>query len=135
MSRTSLCFALALVILTAPTLAAKEERLAPEDRILLTRELTAEYATAKVILPRSKKPLPLDTEGNRDMARWTDAHDQYGPAARLGDVVQITKIEFEKKRIVLTINGGFKGGRKWYERIQLGGTTSATTLPTGRRRA
>ena len=51
MSRTTFCLALALAILTAPTLAAKEERLAPEDRILLTRELTAEYATAKVILP------------------------------------------------------------------------------------
>jgi hypothetical protein len=39
----------------------------------------------------------------------------------MGDIIQITGVKFEKKRLVLQINGGFKGGRKWYERIQVGG--------------
>ncbi len=125
---------LAIVALAAAPVGAKEEKLAPEDRILLTRELTAEYATAKVILPRSKKALPFNTDGSKDEAQWSDAHDKYGPAAGMGDMIQITKVEFEKKRIILVINGGFKGGRKWYERIQISGTSSTTRIPSNRRR-
>ena len=39
----------------------------------------------------------------------------------MGDIIQITSVKFEKTRLVLQVNGGFKGGRKWYERIQVGG--------------
>jgi len=35
--------------------------------------------------------------------------------------IQTTKIEFKAKRIVFEINGGGKKGKKWYQRIQIGG--------------
>ncbi len=112
--------------------AARQYKYTTEERILLTRDLTAEFATARVTLPRSKKALPVDSEGKIDQERWTDAQEKYGAAARMGDLVQITKIKFEGNRIVLEINGGFKGGRKWYERIQIGGSTG--TVPIARSR-
>jgi len=116
----------------APPLEAKAYRYSPQERVELIRELTALYATAKTTLPRSKKPLPIDAEGKIDQAAWMDAHQEYGPAARTGDLVQITKIELEDKRIVLEINGGFSGGRKWYERIQVGvGTYPPVPVRTG----
>jgi len=34
--------------------------------------------------------------------------------------VQVTKIDIEDDKIVLQINGGFKGGRKWYSGVQIG---------------
>jgi len=99
--------------------AARDEQLTPEDRIELTREMTSEYATAKDVLPRSRDALPMDLEGAKDEDVWAKAFNNWGTAADVGDLVQVTKIEFDKKRIVLEINGGFKGGKKWWQRIQV----------------
>jgi len=112
--------AIAVLLVSADGVWAKGYRFSPQERIDLIRELTALYGTAKTTLPRSKKALPVTPEGQIDQGAWDDAHQQWGPAARPGDLVQITKVELEDDRIVLEINGGFKGGRKWYERIQVG---------------
>jgi hypothetical protein len=96
-------------------------KLSVEDRIELTRGLTAEYATVKVLLPRSKKPLEFDAAGTFNKQAWSQIAKESGPAARQGDSIQITKIEFEEDRLVLQINGGFKGGRHWYDSVQVGG--------------
>jgi hypothetical protein len=111
-----------LIVLAGAPALADEYKYTSEERIILTRDLTAEFATAKLTLPRSKKPLRFDAAtGEADMMQWTEVHAEYGSAAEMGDLVQITKIDFKSKRIELEINGGFKGGRKWYDRIQLGG--------------
>jgi len=104
-----------------------------EDRVELTRGLTAEYATVKALLPRSKKPLEFDSSGNYEKKAWSAIAKESGPAARTGDLVQITKIEIEADRIVLLINGGFKGGRKWYDGVQIGmgPSTNPSTVPVG----
>jgi hypothetical protein len=44
-----------------------------------------------------------------------------GGRRRPGMPIQTTKIEFKAKRIVFEINGGGKKGKKWYQRIQIGG--------------
>jgi hypothetical protein len=111
------------------TVAAKN-KLTPEERIEIMRGLTAEYATAKVGIPRSKKPLPVTAEGKiGDREKWDDAARELGPAARSGDLVQITKVEVEDDEIKLELNGGLKSGRKWYERIEMG--TGTRTAPIG----
>jgi len=113
--------ALALSIAASPVWA-EAYRYSRGERIVLLRDLTAEYATAKLAFPRAKKPLPVDAEtGEMDLAEWSDSHQKHGPAARMGDILQITKVTFEKNRLVFDLNGGFKGGRKWYERIQIMG--------------
>ncbi|HEV2445840.1 MAG TPA: hypothetical protein VGS58_07965 [Candidatus Sulfopaludibacter sp.] len=103
-----------------PSLSFAGKLLTVEDRIELTRGLTAEYATVKALLPRSKKPLEFDSTGTYDKKAWTAIARESGPAARTGDLVQVTKIEIESDRLVLQINGGFKGGRKWYDGVQIG---------------
>src|SRR5690349_6142303 len=80
------------------------EKLTFEDRVELTRGLMAEYATVKVLLPRSKKTLEFDSNGTYDKKAWAEIAKESGPAARTGDMVQITKIELEADRIVLQIN-------------------------------
>jgi hypothetical protein len=115
-------FAAIAVLSLLPGLAPAAEKLSFEDRVELTRGLMAEYGTVKVLLPRSKKALEYDSTGTYDKKEWASIAKESGPAARTGDMVQITKIDIESDRIVLQINGGFRGGRKWYSGVQISGT-------------
>ena len=112
--------ATAAILSLLPSLSLAGNKLTFEDRIELTRGLMAEYGTVKVLLPHSRKPLEFDAKAGCDKSQWADAAKANGPAARTGDLVQVTKIDLEDDRIVLQINGGFKGGRKWYENVQVG---------------
>lgn len=105
------------------------EKLTDEQRIELLRGLTAEYATVKVLLPRAKKPLPINSDGTYDKAVWGDAGKELGPAARAGDLVQITRVEIDDDKITFEINGGLKTKKKWYERVEVG--TGTRTTPIG----
>ncbi len=96
------------------------DRLTDSDRIEIVRGLTAEYATAKIILPRCKKPLAFQSSGKYDKAAWAEAGRELGPAARAGDLIQITKVTIESGRILLEINNGLKGKKKWYDHIEVG---------------
>jgi hypothetical protein len=95
------------------------------------RGLTAEYATCKVELPRSKKPLEFASDGTWDKQKWTEAGQQLGPACRVGDLVQMTHVEIGKDSIVFEINGGVKGKGSWKDHIQIGigGMATNTTGP------
>src|ERR1019366_4553584 len=119
-----------IAILTfAPGLWPAGNNLTWEDRVELTRGLTAEYATVKALLPRSRKALDFDATGGYDKKQWTEIARESGPAARTGDLVQITKVDIDDDRLVLQINGGYKGGRKWYQggRVQVG--MGGSTVP------
>lgn len=129
MLRAILGIAVAAASLTAA------EKLTPEQRIELVRGLTAEYATAKVVIPRSKKDLKFDVSGVWDRDEWNEAASEHGPAARVGDLVQITKVDIGSDKLVLEINKGFKGGRKWYERIEVGTGTRTTPIARGQSNA
>ncbi len=96
------------------------DKLTEDEKILLLRDLTAEYAKAKEILPRSKKPLEFNADGTWDKKKWQDSGQAGPPAARVGDKVQITKISFDGDRLTLEINGGLNSGKKWYDHVQIG---------------
>ncbi len=117
-----------LMLLSPQAVAA--EKLTFEDRVELTRGLMAEYGTVKVLLPRSKKPLEFNSDGTYDKKAWTEIARESGPAARQGDLVEITKLLIESDRLVFEINGGFKGGRKWYSGVQIQGPMGGNT-PVG----
>jgi len=113
------------------TAADKPDKLTSDDRVEFTRGLSFEYANAKVLLPRAKKALEFDAEaGTYDKKEWSAIAKESGPAARTGDTVQITKIEPFEDHILMQINGGFKGGEKWYHGAQVTGTMG-NTVPIG----
>jgi hypothetical protein len=113
------CVPLALAIVCCPLLGA--DKLTEAQRIELVRGLTAEYATVKAPLPRSKKALEFPSDGHYDKQAWDAAGKELGPAARVGDLVQVTKIDIEGDRIVLIVNGGFNSGKtRWRDRVQIG---------------
>lgn len=122
--------AVALILIPASLTAA--EKMTDEDRLRLIRGLTAEYANAKIALPRSKKALEIKTDGQYNKSNWDDAMREYGPAAKPGDQVQITRVEINNDDIVFEINGGLKNGRSWRDRIQVGmGTGGRVMNPVG----
>ena len=106
-------------------------KLTEEDRIDILRGLSSEYATAKIQLPRSKKALPFESNGTWDKGAWKEAAREFGPAARTGDLVQITKVSIDEDRIVLEINNGMKSGRKWYQRVEVGMGTQTAPISQG----
>ncbi len=105
---------------------ASEPKLTEEDRIDLLRGLTAEYAMVKAYLPRSKKPLIFQSKGTYDKQQWQEIGRELGPAARVGDEVQVTKVTIEHDRILLEINNGIKQKGHWYDHVEagMGGATS-----------
>ena len=120
---------LAAVIFAACVPGAGQAELTDSERAHIIREMMSEHGTAKILIPRSKKALDLQEGGARDEDKWEDALDKFGPAARVGDLVEITKVEFKGSRLVLELNHGIKGGRKWWHRVQVSGTRNqGTTL-------
>jgi hypothetical protein len=116
----------AILSLVPALLAA--DKLTPADRIELMRGLTAEYATAKALIPHTRKTLEIDAKGSFDKDKWSEFAKESGSAARPGDLVQVTKIEIGSDRIVFQLNGGYSGGRKWYRNMQVGGGTSTNPV-------
>lgn len=97
----------------------RADKLSVDEKLEIERGLTAEFATMKVILPRSKKPLAIQSDGQYDRVAWDRALQDGGPAARFGDEVQITRVQIESNKIVFEINGGTKSGH-WYDHVQVG---------------
>ena len=107
-------------LLCGLSLQARADKLSFDERMEIERGMTAEFAKAKVVLPRSKKPLVIQSSGQYDAGAWTTALQEQGPAARVGDEVQITRVLIEDNKIVFEINGGPKGGGHWYDHVQVG---------------
>ena len=117
-----------IVLLLPAALFSKEKKLTVDERMTLLRGLTAEYAKAKVLIPRSKKSLAIEPTGKWDKDAWEKAIVEFGPAARVGEMVQITKVKIEDDRVELELNHGLKTGPKWYERVEVGMGNSSTPI-------
>jgi hypothetical protein len=122
---------LAVSLGAAPSAA----KLTFDQRVEIMRGLMAEFATVKAPLPRSKKPLEVTTTGGYDKGKWGEAMQQNGPAARVGDLIQITKVTIENDRIVLEINNGMKGHRHWYQNVQMESSVGVSPVGTNQSNA
>jgi hypothetical protein len=111
-------------LLLCAHLAADSKKLTEDQRIELLRGLSAEYATVKTPLPISKRTLEFHTDGTWDKALWKATEKEFGPAGRVGDLIQVTHITIDKDRILLQLNGGSR--TKWYQHVE-GGMGNSTT--------
>ena len=119
-----------LISLAAVSSYGAGNKLTFAERVELTRGLTAEYATVKQYLPRSRKPLAFESSGAWDKQQWEQIGKQTGAAARVGDLVKVTKVTLNDQSITLEINGGSRGGRKWYRNVEVG--VGGATNPVSR---
>ena len=90
-----------------------------DQHVELVRGLTAEYATVKVMLPRSKKALAFESTGDWDTKKWAEEMRKEGPAARVGDMVRVTKVDIDKDQITLQINDGMKKKGSIWDKVQI----------------
>lgn len=118
-------------LLPSALLGDNARRLRDEDKVVLLRGLMAEYATSKILIPRSKKALAIEQDGRYSQEEWDTANNKNGVAARAGDLVQFTKVEIEDDRIEFELNGGM-GGRKWYHGLEVGMGGSGRSMPVAR---
>src|ERR1700730_16204224 len=107
------------------------KKLSLDQRVELLRGLSSEYATAKVMLPNSRKALPFEENGTWDKKKWEDAIRKDGPAARAGDKVQVTKVDVDDDAITIQLDNGLKTKGSWRDKVQisLGGVTPGQTNP------
>lgn len=127
MSPNRIALILGSVFLVSNPVHASDKKLTEDDRVEILRGLMAEYATVKSYLPRSKKPLSFNSNGTWDKQKWEEQGRELGPAARVGDLVQITHVTIDDDKIVLEINNGLKKkGGHWYDHVEvgMGGRTS-----------
>ena len=117
--------------LLAATVTAAEQKLTFDERVEIVRGLMAEFATTKAPLPKSKKPLPFEASGKYDAKHWEEVGKEQGPAARIGDLIQVTKVTLESDKILLEINGGVKSGRSWRDRIEVGMGSQTSPISSG----
>ena len=122
--------ALLVCALIPSSLRADTNKLSFEQKVELLQGMSAEFATAKITLPRSRKPLRFYEDGTWDVDQWDEANFKEGPAARPGDLIQITKMDIDDDKITLELNDGTKKG-SWLDRIQIG--MGNTTVPVTQR--
>src|SRR6185312_11182254 len=76
--------AIATLLLTLGAGVANAGKLSLDERVAIMRGLMAEYATARVTLPSSKKPLKFPSDGKYDRNAWEKELMEHGQAARVG---------------------------------------------------
>lgn len=113
----------ALLFTAAPGLLGDSKKQIEEQKLELLRGLGSEFATARTYFPRSKSPLGFEADtGYWNEQGWQQLGAQTGPAARKGDLVQITKVTVEGSMIVLELNYGFNGKNgHWYDGVSVNG--------------
>ena len=99
-----------------------------QTRMQMIRLLNAEYVFARKPFPMGQKGLTIRPDGKLSVndSELYNQLVQKGTSAKAGERVQITSVNFDRKAIILEVNGGPVKKRKWYQRIQVSGPTGAT---------
>jgi hypothetical protein len=122
-----------LPALDGPQSKPKAADLQPESRLALIRFVSGEFVHALKPLPAGKKGFLLKVGEPLNEQMLHRAVATRGAAVNTGDSAQITHLEFRDHDIIVDINGGGRGKKRWRDRlqIQLGGglpTVSSTTV-------
>src|SRR5262249_13865792 len=97
----------------------KSPTLQDSSNLSLIRSVSGQFAEAIKPLPAAKEGSwlyvgkPVNSE---QLARAVPSH---GAAVRTGDNVQITRLEFRDHQIVVDLNGGGRGKKRWRDRLHL----------------
>lgn len=111
--------------------APKNSTLQEITKLQLIRYVSGEFAKARKPLPGGKEGFTLLVDKPLNEETLNHAVTLHGAAVNSGDNVQITKLEFHERTIIVDVNGGGRPKKNWRDHIQfgMGGTmpTSSTT--------
>src|SRR5467141_1245362 len=103
---------------TAPP--AKNATLQENSKLALIRYVSGEFAKAVKPLPAGKEGFHVSVGKPLETEMLDRAVATHGAAVNTGDSVQITKLEFREHSIVVDLNGGGRGKRRWRDHLQIG---------------
>ncbi|HYL09276.1 MAG TPA: hypothetical protein VEU31_00940, partial [Candidatus Acidoferrales bacterium] len=114
-----------------PAPAKKAQTLTPESRLTLIRFVSGEFARAVRALPAGKQGFYVKAGQPLNEELLHRAVATHGAAINAGDSVQLTRLEFRDKDILIDINGGGRGKKRLRDRIhiQMGGIPTTTVTP------
>ncbi len=122
-----LLLASAILVLPLPVCAgdskqpSSSEKMTPQTKLLIIRDLTAERVFARIPFPKGKQGLEIkDGNVSPSQDRAARLAMENGFAAHPGDRVVITNVVIKEKSIVFEINGGGKKKDKWYRHVSVG---------------
>lgn len=98
----------------------KGARLQHESRLEIIRYVSGEFAHVVKPLPSAKKGFRIVVGKSLDEKALNQELTNHGVAASPGDTVQITRLEFGDKDIVVEINGGARGHFHLRQHLQIG---------------
>ena len=112
--------------------SSKNTSLQDSSRLNLIRYVSGEFARAIKPLPAGKDGFIVHIGQPTDFDMLDRQVATHGAAVSTGDHVQITKLEFHEKQIVVDLNGGGRGKKRLRDRIHLemGGIPTAQTTTT-----
>ena len=112
--------------------ASKAGPLQDSSKLTLIRYVSGEYAKAIKPLPAGKEGFIVHIGQPLDANMLDRQVATHGAAVNTGDHVQITKLEFRDKEIIVDLNGGGRGKKRLRDRIHLemGGIPTARTTST-----
>ncbi len=111
---------------------AKGTTLQDSSRLDLIRYVSGEFARATKPLPAGKEGFIVHVGQPLDANMLERQVATHGAAVTTGDHVQITKLEFHDRQIIVDLNGGGRGKKRLRDRIHLemGGIPTARTTST-----
>jgi hypothetical protein len=107
----------------------KSATLQEHSKLDLIRYVSGEFAKATRNLPAGKEGFLLYVDKPMSPELLERAVATHGAAVHVGDAAQITKLEFHDHSIVVDVNGGGRGKKRWRDRIQIG---MGGSIPTAR---
>lgn len=116
-----------MVILAVSALAFGQA--SREARMELLRTVIAEQAAARVPMPFGSEGVELKETGEINDARVQAELKRNGRSVEPGQIVAVTKLDFNDNSIEIELNGGGKNKRSFWERIEVG--MGSRTTPIG----
>jgi hypothetical protein len=110
----------------------KATSLQDSSKLNLIRYVSGEFARAMKPLPAGKEGFIVHIGHPLDVDMLERQVATHGAAVSTGDHVQITRLEFHEKQIIVDLNGGGRGKKRLRDRIHLemGGIPTARTTST-----
>jgi hypothetical protein len=115
----------------SPASAAKPRSatLQETSKLELIRYVSGEFAKATKALPAGKEGLVVHVGKPVETELLQRAVATHGAAVNTGDKVQITRLDFKDREIIVDLNGGGRGHKSWKDHvhIEMSGIPTTTT--------
>src|SRR5579863_1998579 len=119
--------------------APKNGPLQETSKLDLIRFVSGEYAKARKPVPGGKEGFIFYIDKPVDESMLERAVVNHGAAVNTGDSVQVTKLDFRDRTILVDLNGGGRPKKHWRDHISIGmggsqvpiGQTTSTTQDQG----